>query len=80
VIRVVLAQGLSLTALGLAVGAAVALAAAPLVRLAPITVRRPDFVTLVPVAGVIVLVAVLASLVPARRAARVDPLTVLRAD
>jgi ABC-type lipoprotein release transport system permease subunit len=32
------------------------------------------------VACVIALVAVVASLVPARRAARVDPLAVLRAD
>jgi putative ABC transport system permease protein len=80
VIRVVLGQGLSLTVLGLAVGAAAALAAAPLVRAAPITVRPPDLVTLVPVACVIALVAATAALVPARRASRVDPMAVLRSD
>ena len=80
VIRVVLGQGLALTALGLAVGAAAALAAAPLVRAAPVTVRPPDLVTLVPVACVIAVVAAIAALVPARRAARVDPMAALRSD
>jgi putative ABC transport system permease protein len=81
VIRSVLGQGLTLTALGLAIGVAAALAAAvPLVKLAPIAVRRPDLFTLVPVALVIALVAAAAALIPARRAARVDPIAVLRAD
>jgi predicted permease len=80
VIGFVLRQGLALTALGLAVGVGGALAAAPLVGTAPIAVRRPDLVTLVPVALVIALVAAVASLVPARRAARVDPMAVLRSD
>ena len=80
VIRFVLGQGLTLTALGLVVGVCGALAAAPLSGAAPITVRRPDLVTLVPVACVIALVAAVAALVPARRAARVDPMAVLRGD
>jgi putative ABC transport system permease protein len=80
VIRVVLGQGLTLTALGLAVGAVAALAAAPLVRAVPVTVRPPDLITLVPVACVIALVAAIAVLVPARRASRVDPMAVLRSD
>ena len=80
VIRVVLGQGLSLTALGLLVGAVAALTAAPLVRAAPITVRPPDLTTLIPVACVIALVAAIAVLVPARRASRVDPMAVLRSD
>ena len=80
VIRLVLGQGLVLTALGLAVGAAGAIAAAPLVRAAPITVRPPDLVTLVPVACVIAVVAAIAGLVPARRAARIDPMAALRSD
>ena len=80
VIGFVLGQGLSLTAVGLALGAAGALAAGPLLASAAITVRRPDLVTLVPVAGVIGIVAAIAALVPARRAARADPMTVLRSD
>ncbi len=80
VVGVVLRQGLVLTGLGLIVGSMVALAAAPLVRIAPITVRPPDLMTLVPVAAVIAVVAVIAALVPARRASRVDPMSVLRSD
>jgi putative ABC transport system permease protein len=81
VVRSVLGQGLTLTALGLAIGIAAALAAAvPLVKIAPIAVRRPDLLTLAPVALVIAIVAAAAALVPARRAARVDPMGVLRAD
>ena len=81
VIRSVLGQGLTLTAFGLAIGIAGALAAAvPLVKIAPIAVRRPDLLTLAPVAVVIALVATAAALVPARRAARVDPMAILRAD
>jgi putative ABC transport system permease protein len=80
VIRVVLGQGLTLTALGLVVGVVAALAAAPLARSLPVTVRPPDLITLVPVASVIALVAAIAVLVPARRASRVDPMAVLRSD
>jgi MacB-like periplasmic core domain len=80
VVRSVLGQGLSLTAIGLMLGVIGALAAAPLVGLAPIAVRRPDALTLVPVALLIAVVAAIAAPVPARRAARVDPMGVLRAD
>jgi predicted permease len=80
VIGFVLGQGLSLTAFGLAVGAGGALAAAPLAGTLPVSVRGPDLVTLLPVAGVIVIVAATAALVPARRAARVDPMAVLRSE
>jgi putative ABC transport system permease protein len=81
VMRFVLGQGMALTAVGLIVGLAGALAAAPLLRAAtPMTVRPPDAVTLFPVAALIVIVAAAAALIPARRAARVDPMTVLRAE
>jgi len=80
VVRSVLGQGLTLTALGLAMGVIGAWAASPLVGVAPIAVRRPDLFTLVPVALVIAIVAAVAALVPARRAARADPMAVLRSD
>ena len=80
VVRFVLRQGLVLTALGLAIGAAGAFVAAPLFGAASVTVRRPDVVTLLPVAALIVMVATIAALVPARRAAGVDPMAVLRSD
>jgi putative ABC transport system permease protein len=80
VIRFVLGQGLTLTAVGLVIGVCGALAAAPLFSAGTIAVRRPDLVTLVPVACIIAIVAALAALVPARRAARVDPMAVLRGE
>jgi putative ABC transport system permease protein len=80
VVGFVLRQGMVLTALGLMLGTLAALAAAPLAGNLPVTVRRPDFVTLVPVACVIAIVALAAALVPARRAARVDPMAVLRSE
>ena len=55
-------------------------AAVPLVKIAPIAVRRPDLLTLAPVALVIAMVAAAAALIPARRAARVDPSAALRSD
>ena len=80
VIRFVLGQGLTLTGLGLVIGVCGALAVAPVLSAAPIAVRRPDLVTLIPVAAVIAFVAAVAALIPARRAARVDPMAVLRGD
>jgi putative ABC transport system permease protein len=76
----VLRQGLTLTVLGLGAGAVVAVLAAPLLTGAPISIRQPDAVTLLPVAVTIAAVAALAALIPARRAARVDPIGILRGD
>jgi ABC-type lipoprotein release transport system permease subunit len=45
-----------------------------------VSVRPPGFVTIVPAAAGLVLLAVAATLVPALRAARTDPMTVLRND
>lgn len=80
VTRLVLGQGVSLTGLGLALGVVGALAAAPLVRGLPVTVRPPDVVTTAPVALFIAIVALVASLVPALRAARVNPMSALRQE
>jgi predicted permease len=80
VVGFVLGQGLLLTALGLALGTGGALAVGPLLSGASVTVRPPDLVTLLPVACVIAIVAAIAALVPARRAARIDPMSVLRSD
>jgi putative ABC transport system permease protein len=80
VIRFVLGHGMALTTIGLALGVAAAIASAPLLAAAPINVRRPDVLILLPVAALIAGVAAAAALVPARRAARVDPMTALRSD
>jgi ABC-type antimicrobial peptide transport system permease subunit len=72
------AQAIRLTALGLAGGGVIALAAAPLLQSLPVTVRPPDMSTLVPVAVVIAAVALAAGLTPALRASSVDPVRALR--
>jgi ABC-type antimicrobial peptide transport system permease subunit len=78
VTRLVVAQGLALAAAGLAVGVAGALAAAPLVRGLPVAVRPPDAATMAPIAFAIAVVALIACLVPAWRAERVNPMQALR--
>jgi ABC-type antimicrobial peptide transport system permease subunit len=79
-IGLVLVQGLVPTALGLAIGTAGSLLASPLFATGSISVRPPDAAVLVPVAGLIAIVAAAAALIPARRASRVEPTRVLRAE
>jgi len=78
VTRLVLGQGIRLTAIGLGLGLCGAFAATPLLQDLPVSVRPPDLSTTAPVAVFIGIVAVAACLVPARRAAGVDPMSVLR--
>jgi putative ABC transport system permease protein len=80
VVRLVLAQGVTLAAVGSAIGLAAGLATTrALVGLIK-GIQPNDPVTLLAVTGVLLGIAVLASYVPARRAARVDPIVALRAD
>jgi putative ABC transport system permease protein len=80
IFRLVLAQGVALAALGSVIGLACGLAATrALVGLIK-GVQPNDPVTLVAVTAVLIGVAMLASYVPARRAARVDPAAALRAE
>jgi predicted permease len=76
----VLRHGAGLAAAGLLCGIAAGLAAAPLLRNLPIGVRPPDLAILVPVMVLIGSVTIVASLLPALRAARVEPMSVLRND
>ena len=80
VVNLVLRQGVVLAAIGVGVGLVAAFAVAPLLRDLPVSVRPPDVATTAPVAVVIEVVAVVACLIPARRAARVDPMSTLRAE
>jgi putative ABC transport system permease protein len=80
VLSMVLRQGMALTAVGVVVGL---IGATVLTRLASTLlfgVKPVDPMTFVAVAAFMIVVAVAASLIPARRATRVDPLTALRAD
>jgi predicted permease len=80
VMRMVIARGTALAIGGIALGILGALFASPLLAALPVSVRPPGFVTIVPAAAGLVLLAVAATLVPALRAARTDPMTVLRND
>jgi putative ABC transport system permease protein len=78
ILRMVLREGVVLTAAGLAVGVPAALAASRLVEQMLFEVSAHDPATLAMVAGVLAAVALVAGYVPARRALRVDPLVALR--
>jgi len=78
VVGMVLREGLGLSALGLIVGFAVGAGAAQLLRSLFFGLSPLDFVAVGGTLGLMVLASVTASLVPALRAARVDPVKSLR--
>lgn len=78
--RVVIVHGLTVVAVGVAVGVVAALAMGGLVSSLLYGVTPRDPLVLGGVAVVLLLVAAAACLVPARRAARVDPMETLRAE
>jgi predicted permease len=78
VLRAVMGQSLGLTGVGVMVGAAGALAATRLMQMLLFEVRPNDPETLAAAAALIAVVALTASLLPAVRATRVDPMVALR--
>ncbi len=80
VVRLVIREGMTPTVIGIAIGVMAALASARLLQKLVFGVSPSDPLTLAGVAGMLAIVAVMASLVPAYRASRVDPLTVLRSN
>ena len=78
VVKVVLGQGLKLTLLGVATGVAGALALTRVLSSLLYDVTPTDPVTLLLVSCVLIGVALLASYLPAQRAARIDPMVALR--
>jgi putative ABC transport system permease protein len=74
----VILRGMQLTLIGLAIGAAGALALTRLLASLLFGISPRDPVTLIGVAAVLSAVALLACYIPARRAAAVDPLVALR--
>jgi putative ABC transport system permease protein len=80
VIRMILSHTLQLTAIGITIGLAGSLAAADAIASLLFGVTPTDTATFVIAVGVLLGAAVAAAVVPARRAARLDPITVLRAE
>ena len=80
VVRMVLKEGVRFVAIGLAIGVALALAATWLMKPFLFGVSATDAATYLAVSAVLAGVAMLASYLPARRAAAADPMEVLRTE
>jgi len=80
VLQLVLGQGLRLVLVGLVLGGIAAIALSNTVRALLFDTEPTDVPTFVGVALVLAIVALLACLLPARRASSVDPLVVLRGN
>jgi ABC-type antimicrobial peptide transport system permease subunit len=76
--RLVLKSGMSLVAIGLAIGVAGALALTRLMRSLLFEVAPTDLLTFGAVALCVIIAALLSCYIPARRATKVDPLVALR--
>ena len=80
IVRVILGEGLRLAMMGIALGLAGAVAASRLTRSLVVDVSPSDPRILGAVSLVMLMVACLASFLPARRASAVDPIVVLRQE
>jgi ABC-type antimicrobial peptide transport system permease subunit len=80
VIRLVLGEGLRITTIGIVVGVAIALYAGRFVAPLLFRVEPTDPIVFGGVIAILLLTATLAALIPALRAARVDPNVALRTD
>jgi len=78
VLRMVVVEGMRPVLVGLAIGTAAALGLAKVMSSLLYQVKPTDPATFLAVAAVLALVALLASLIPAYRAAKVDPVVALR--
>jgi putative ABC transport system permease protein len=78
VLKLVIWQGMKFAALGLIIGVAAALSLTRLVRSLLFEVRPTDVPSYITACAVLITVALIACLLPAWRAARVDPATSLR--
>jgi predicted permease len=78
VLRLVVVEGMTPALIGIAVGAAAALAVSAALNSLVYGVSASDPLMLATVAGILALIALGASVVPAWRAARLDPLSTLR--
>ncbi len=74
----ILREALTLAAIGVAIGLPVALALVQVMRSVVYGIEPHDPLTIIGTVGIMVTVAALAAWIPARRAAKVDPMVALR--
>ncbi|MEK6300647.1 MAG: ABC transporter permease [Acidobacteriota bacterium] len=80
IMKLILGQGMLLAIIGVAVGAAAAFFLGRFIEMLLFGVSGRDLTTFIGIPIVLLLVSLLASYVPARRATRVDPMIALRAE
>ncbi len=80
VMRLVVVEGMTPALIGICAGVVAALGSAKILERLVFGVSATDPLTLAAVAGTLALIALLASLVPAYRASRVDPLAAVRTN
>jgi putative ABC transport system permease protein len=80
VLKLVIGQGMALAIIGVALGLVASLALTRLMETLLFSVSATDPLTFIAIALLLILVALLACYIPARRAAKVDPLIALRCD
>jgi putative ABC transport system permease protein len=80
VLRLVIGQGMRIVLLGLAIGLAVSLAVTRLLQSLLFEISAFDAGTFAGVSVLLAVVALLACLIPARRATRISPMTALRSE
>jgi ABC-type antimicrobial peptide transport system permease subunit len=80
VVRMVIMEGGRLAAIGLAIGLVGAVFAARAISTQLFGIRAYDPVSYIAIVALLAGVSLLACIIPARRAMRIDPLTALRED
>ncbi len=78
VARPILREALTLTAIGVAIGLPVALALVQIMRGIVYGIEPHDPITIIGTIGIMIMVAILSAWIPARRAAKIDPMEALR--
>jgi putative ABC transport system permease protein len=78
VLRLVIEQGMRLTLLGISLGLAGALSTFRMLTSLLFGIKATDFTTMTAVSCLLIAVAFWASYIPARRAAKLDPMVALR--
>jgi predicted permease len=80
ILRLVVGQGMRLACVGVAVGLLLSVASTGALSTILVGIKPRDPLVLTIAIGIVTLVAVAATLIPARRAASIDPLTAIRSD